>query len=977
MKRYEIGRIGCALLLGLLLPAAASAQSTIAGMVTDATGGVLPGVTVEAASPALIEKVRAVTTDAEGRYSIVDVRPGTYTVTFTLTGFTTVRREGIQVESNVNVPISAELRVGAVEETITVSGETPVVDIQTVARRETINREQIEVLPTTRNAAHMLQLQPGVRAVLTNGRAGLQGATENVFVTGRGLTMYDTLWFVDGMDARTGNLSGLANLRLNDAMVEETTFTTSGSSIESPTGGVSLNLIPRDGGNRFSGNFVALGNFKSWVGNNLSQELIDRGATVTTTLGANSDGSLAAGGPITRDRLWFYTAWRHQSTSQFQGDEYTYQPGVRDESNWFLQEPLSSWEQLEELSANHNMSLRLTSHLSQGQKLTAYYDRTFNRDSYNDIAGFIWQPWSSSDYLGQLKYTNTVSSKLLFEAGYSFVSYSHHKTIAPLLDAPRFSDQWIATAVRQDLNTGRQLFEEYLDFDNRFSKRRTFSSGLTYVTGSHSLKTGIQMGNAFSDTHRDINGAAVYRYRTGVSDSITAYNHPAWARGDVDLDLGVYAGDTWSIKRLTLTGGARFDHFDAGIHAYGVPAGRFVKLRDLPAYQAPIQNNVSARIGATYDLFGGAKTALKFSYGKYLANLGELVGEAVNPASQQTTTLTWNDGNKDGIAQDSELENIATVNPNFYNGIIPTSYDPNWKREYNYEMTFGAQHQLRPGLAVNAMFYHRQRYNLQVSDRTAVRLSDYFPVDVAAPGVPSEGLAPSVITVYNLPNELRAVYNSSPVVIRAEENSDISRTVYTGIEFSLDGRLPGGGRMSGGLSLERTVNVACALQSNKNLQRNCDESRFDIPLRPEFKLTGVQPVPGGFDASIALNSVAGLARPVLWNVTRTLRYSATCTGPCRPGDLVINNPPLNAPTIALNLADPGTSFLDRYTDLTIGVSRVFNLPKGRIRAGLDVFNSLNGSAVITQTTDTASTSYGTPSVTQEPRVFRATVRYQF
>ena len=981
MRRCELARICGAVLLGCLLPAIASAQSTIAGQVTDATGGVLPGVTVEASSPALIERVRSVASDAEGRYAIVDVRPGTYTITFTLTGFTSVRREGVQVESNATVPINAELRVGAVEETITVSGETPVVDIQTIARRETINREQAEVLPTTRNAAHMMQLIPGVRPVLTNGRAGLQGATENVFLTGRGLGQYETRWNVDGMDSRTGNLDGLANLRLNDAMVEETTFTTSSQGIESPTGGVSLNMIPRDGGNRFSGSFVGLGNPSSWVGDNTREEwkALDLDPT---SLGTNTDGSVAVGGPIKRDRLWFYSSIRRQSTNQLQADEYDFDPVNRNDSNWFVLDPLPTWHQLEEKTTNVNASGRLTAHLSQGQKLTAYYDRTFNKDFFSDPALYTWQPWTSADFLAQAKYTNTVSSRLLFDAGWSGVSYKHIKTRPPIYAAEKYTPKWYATAPKNDLTTGRSLYGAYTAAsDNRWAFRNTLQSTVNYITGSHSAKGGVQIGNAYSHRHDDFNGNLIARYRNGVADSVLAYNHPAWSHGIVNLDLGLYAGDTWTLKRLTVNGGIRYDHWDGGIEEYTTPAGRFVKERFQPEYHIPVQNNISARVGATYDLFGGARTALKFGFGKYIANLGVRAGEAVNAQNQATQALTWNDADRNGVATDNELENIQTVNPNFYNGIIASRYDPGFEREYNYERMLGIQHQLKPGLAVNAMYYHRQRYNIQVSDRTAVSLKDYFPYNVVTPALPAQeegALAPgSVVTIYNLPNELRSVYAGSPIVIRTEKNSDVNRFVYDGLEFSFDGRIPGGGRAQGGWTLEKNINVACASTSNPNTLRFCDESQLGLPFRHEFKLAGTQPIHGLVDVSVALQSVAGLARPITWAVSRTIRYAANCPGACRPGDFVVNGPQLNGPAVTLAIAPPGNTFFDRYTDLTLGISRQINVGRSRLRVALDVFNALNDSAVITSTNEVSSTNYGVPSVTHEPRVFRVQARYSF
>jgi hypothetical protein len=146
----------------LMLPAAAYAQASITGVVKDTSGAVLPGVTVEAASPALIEKVRSVVTDGTGQYRIVDLRPGTYTVTFTLTRFSTIKREGVELTGSFTATVNAELRVGAVEETITVTGETPTVDVQGTIRQRVLDRQVIDAIPTGRSERNVAVLVPGV-----------------------------------------------------------------------------------------------------------------------------------------------------------------------------------------------------------------------------------------------------------------------------------------------------------------------------------------------------------------------------------------------------------------------------------------------------------------------------------------------------------------------------------------------------------------------------------------------------------------------------------------------------------------------------------------------------------------------------------------------------------------------------------------------------------------------------------------------
>src|SRR3954462_9234365 len=168
MNRFAI-RSATILLALLLLPTFAHAQAAITGVVKDASGGVLPGVTVEAASPVLIEKVRSVVSGDSGQYRIVDLRPGIYSVTFTLPGFSTVKREGIELSGMFVATVNGDLKVGALEETITVTGETPIVDVQSAKVQQTVSRDIIAAIPSSKNAAGIQALIPGMS---TNGDNG-------------------------------------------------------------------------------------------------------------------------------------------------------------------------------------------------------------------------------------------------------------------------------------------------------------------------------------------------------------------------------------------------------------------------------------------------------------------------------------------------------------------------------------------------------------------------------------------------------------------------------------------------------------------------------------------------------------------------------------------------------------------------------------------------------------------------------------
>jgi hypothetical protein len=253
----------------VVLPAIAAAQSSIVGQVRDESGGVLPGVTVTASSPALIEQSRTVVTDAQGRYRVDALRPGIYRVVFVLTGFNTVARDAINVPSETPVTVNADLQVGALEETITVSGETPQVDTQQASRTQVISRDVIDALPVSRNVMSIGVLSPGVRP----GTPDIGGSrmTEQVGLRAHGLAGNDAEQLVEGMSIQS--LEGASQSYFDDMLQSEITIMTSAIPADTSGGGIRMNSVLKDGGNIFSG--AAFLGFSSgdWQSDNVDDSL--------------------------------------------------------------------------------------------------------------------------------------------------------------------------------------------------------------------------------------------------------------------------------------------------------------------------------------------------------------------------------------------------------------------------------------------------------------------------------------------------------------------------------------------------------------------------------------------------------------------------------------------------------------------------------------------------------------------------------
>src|SRR5688572_10620197 len=321
---------------------AAFAQASITGIVRDPSGAVLPGVTVEASSPALIEKVRVVVTDGGGQYRIDDLRPGTYAVSFTLTGFSTVRREGIELTGSFVATIEVQLTVGALEETVTVTGESPVVDLQRMTQQRVFTQEVIEAIPVGRSHINIAVLIPGLVATQP-GRGALAdvGGTNNLqntqFAIHGGRTS-DTRLQLDGV--RLGNVLSpgeFSNFVPDTSATQEVAVDYAAVSAEQPFGGLRIDIIPREGGNTFRGTVFATGVNSAWQTSNLTDELRNLGLPEPNEMKKAYDINPGVGGPILREKLWFYSSARWQANQNYIAGLY-YNKNEGDPTKWLYEQ---------------------------------------------------------------------------------------------------------------------------------------------------------------------------------------------------------------------------------------------------------------------------------------------------------------------------------------------------------------------------------------------------------------------------------------------------------------------------------------------------------------------------------------------------------------------------------------------------------------------------------------------------------------
>jgi hypothetical protein len=640
-----------------------------------------------------------------------------------------------------------------------------------------------------------------------------------------------------------------------------------------------------------------------------------------------------------------------------------------------------------------NQMVRLTWQVSPRNKLTAYHDR-YPKYKLHELGAF-YDPETAAYRrdqhhalyaTGQVKWTSTVTNKLLLESGFS-TNIEYLTILAqPGIAQPRFSPSWYTTIGKYDLLTTRAYDGVPAPAYGIFPAKYVASAGASYVTGSHSLKTGMQWGFGKYRNDRDINGDLVQLYLNGVPALVAVYNTPVTSRENQNADLGVYVQDSWTRKRLTLNMGVRFEYFNGEIANEDVPAGRFVPERHLARVpNLPNWFDVTPRFGASYDLFGDGKTALKGTVNRYMAGQGLGFAQRYNPMQLQSDVRTWTDRNGDNIAQDNEIG--PSNNKAFGLPILLRHPDADIKREYDYEYSAGVQRELVPGISVTAAWYRRNTYNMTKTTPTQFTASDYTILNVANP------LDGSIIPLYNLNPAKNGLLDR---VDTNSTDSNLRRLTYNGFEIGTSGRFRGAS-FFGGWTFDRRVLVHCdeienwgnllgapsplypAASSNVNQPKSdyhyCDQSKLGIPIQHEFKLSGSYLLPWwGIQANAALQSYPGLQLPTRWTLTRATRYPADCKGACTPGGLVIPN--LTPAQYVVDLVPAGTSYYGRQTQVDFGLRKLFRVKQYQFSGQVDLFNLVNSSYVQTQNVNFGP-ALGTPTKILQPRMLRLAMQMRF
>ena len=991
-----LATLACVIAAISSIPAAAYAQASIAGTVKDSSGAILPGVTVETSSPALIEKVRSVVSDGTGQYQIVNLVPGTYAVSFTLAGFNTVKREGVVLSGSFTAKIDAEMRVGALEETITVIGETPLVDVQNTRRERVIDREIIDNIPTSRTAYDMASLIPGVsRSGLTNQDVGGSSSSGTPIgsVAIHGGRTGDQLLLRNGIETVGQSGTGFSTpVNINPIGTQEVAVDTASAGAEYTTGGVRINVIPRDGGNTFSGALFTSYANPSWQANNITQALKDRGVSSGDRLKDNFDFNPGFGGPIRKDKVWFFLSARYKNSANYATGMY-YDKNFNNPNVWAFEPDLSR------PAANPSIwkggQLRLTWQASAKNKIGV----NWNEDSVSyapTSVSLTVAPEAAENRIYplqrqvQVDWSSPVTNRILLEAG-----FNRYRAASNLLPLSGLSPVMVPVTEQSTGLKFRSLETHRL----QPAKTLHLRFAASYITGAHNVKVGVNHTSGWNGfTYQNLSPLS-YRLNNSIPNQLSQRAFPIYTDTNMEHNMGVFAQDKWTIRQLTASYGVRYSYASIGWPEQHLGPSPLTPTRNLtfPAQHSFVSwHDLTPHLGAAYDLFGNGKTAIKVSLNRYLESLsaGAPIAQDPNPLSNliTQTTRSWTDANRDYVPDCNLMSPLANgecgamANASFGLPVPGATYDPamihGWgKRGFNWEFSTGVQHEVLPRTSIDASYFRRTYGNARVTDNRILSPADFDKFDVVAPlnpGLPNGG-GYTVHGMYNL-NPAKFGLASDNFVTLAKNYGD-QVEYWHGVDVNLATRFIPGVLLQGGTSTGRTVTDNCALLSKvpePAESRATSGLITTAAIRPlqfchnatswltQMKFLGSYTIPR-IDVLISgtLQNLPGA--PILANYNLPTAIAAQTLGRPLSG---------GAANVSVGLIDPNTVFGDRLNQVDFRVGKVIRTGRTRTTASIDLYNALNVSTILAQN-NTFGAAWLQPTSIMPARFAKVSLQFDF
>jgi hypothetical protein len=1012
-------------------PGVAFAQS-LAGTVRDTSGAVLPGVTVEASSPALITKVRTGVTDETGQYRILDLPPGTYTLTFTLPGFATVVREGVELSGGGVMTIGAEMRVGALEESITVTGESPVVDVQTARQQTVIDGDIVRALPASRSYGNYIAAIPAIQAT----GFGSGASTINNFFSARGGRNTEGLIQLDGMNVGApGNGGGVSGYLYDMSNSAEVQVAISGGLGESDRGGPAFNIIPKTGGNTFSG----MG-FTSYAGkwgqsSNIDEHLRSLGFGEQPALIKSYDANFAIGGPILRDRVWFYGNTRAIGTYQEQQNLYV-NANAGNPNAW-------TWARADSPSVRNSTSktlnaVRLTWQASQKNKVGFYIDYTKNCSAGAYVEGgdqcrgpgdgwIATGPgvtpgtatvspesgsiWDAPAKIIQGSWTSPVSNRILFESGYSafYTDNGDPRPYGVLTDFIPVTEQ----STNAGVPFANFIYRGFNPAPSSNQMHGTWKAAMSYITGSHSMKWGYQAGYMNAENTTYVGRQVSYRFNNGVPNQLSQRVGTNKTSNSLRYN-GFYIQDQWTRRRLTLQGALRYENASSwapggengilGDNEFGGP-NLLPRSDGVQGY-----HDITPRFGAAYDVFGTGKTAIKVNIGQYLQ--GAWTGDAYTISNAGSTLVTtvnraWSDPNGNRVAECDFLNPAANGECGAWSALNwgsfnqATSVNPDvltgWGvRNRDWQYGVSVQQEVAPQIGVEVAYNRRVWNNFFLTHNRALTAADFDEVTITAPSnplLPNGGGYPVTFLTRNTRSALGA---ADPYYTTIDDFGEETH-YWHGFDLSFNARTRWGLVVQGGTSTGRGVNDTCQTLT----------SRFGRPMTPTIgaaSATGI--VDGQVSCDIAepwLTSLRGLGSYTVPKVDVLVSAIFRSQANAQPGASVATNGSSRSATYRMTAAQflaitgrplatglatqdvdlllPGAVYGERINNVDMRFAKVVRVGRYRANVGMDIYNLMNANTPTAYETVYDPATNGArwlqPTAVLLPRFMRFNVQVDF
>jgi Carboxypeptidase regulatory-like domain len=974
------------------IPVTSFAQAAIAGSVTDSSGTPMPGVIVEASSPALIEKTRTAITDATGRYRIEDLRPGIYAVTFTSHGWKAYRRERVELTGSFTATVDAELVFRAIAETVTVAGDAPTVDVHSARREVTFREEIVRLIPTVRSYNALLALVPGV---LTSSNDTVTGTATTSFPIHGGRQNEGRL-LLDGLNVGSPGVGNSAtNYVVDTGQAEEVTFMTSGALGEAETAGLVMNIVPKSGGNTMRGSFFASGTGGALQSSNLTQALKDQGVNAATPLTKVYDFSGTFGGPIRHDRAWFFVNG-HTGGSTRNSPNVYYNLNAGKPSKW-LYVPNSDRIQYSDRTFE-NASGRVTWQVTPRNKVSGVWDaQAICRTCSGSTPGGPEPPRVSPEAVGvlgrplhltQVSWSSPATSRLLLEAGYGGTFFgvgNFEREPNPTRDLIRVAEQCASGCAANGNIPG--LVYRSQDFSEAYTGSYLWKGSVSFVTGTHSVKVGYQHTLMTDDrTFITNNQNLTYRFNNAVPNQLTQSISPWVNNARVGWDA-LYLQNQWTHRRLTMQGAVRFDRARSWFPAQQQGPSRFLptpiivpETRGVDSYK-----DITPRMGLVFDVFGDGRSALKMSLGKYLEGAG-VTGNYANtnptlrmPQTTQTfgtagVTRAWIDTTQNFVPDCDLMNPLAQdlrstggdlcgvmSNTSFGQNVLTNNFDPailnGWGvRPSDWNFTASIQQQLWARASVDLTYTRRWYHGFFAADNLALQPSDLTPFSIVAPLDPRlpGGGGYVVADLYDVVPEKSGQVDN---LVAGSSKYGAWSQYFNGIDVAVNIRASKGLTFVGGTSTGQTVADSCDVRAHlpELATTTTGTSAFGAGLAN----SAVTPLsPYCRVAFGILTQFRGLSSYLVPKVD--IQLAATFQS--KPGAMLAANyaapnsavvPSLGrslsggAANVTVNLVAPGTMYGDRITQVDFRVAKTLKHRRMRTMIALDLYNALNSSAVLT------------------------------